>query len=31
MSTVSNPVKNQDHVIADPGLAAWGRKELNIA
>jgi adenosylhomocysteinase len=22
---------NQDHVIADLGLAAWGRKEIRIA
>src|SRR5512133_44090 len=31
MSTVSKPVKSSDHVIADINLAAWGRKELNIA
>ncbi|MDP3617454.1 MAG: adenosylhomocysteinase, partial [Rhodoferax sp.] len=31
MSAVLKPVKNQDYVIADLGLAAWGRKELNIA
>ena len=31
MSAASKTVKNQDHVIADLGLAAWGRKELNIA
>jgi adenosylhomocysteinase len=31
MSTVAKPVKQQDHVIADINLAAWGRKELNIA
>ena len=31
MSAALKPVKNQDYLIADPGLAAWGRKELNIA
>ena len=31
MSAASKTVKNQDHVIADLSLAAWGRKELNIA
>src|SRR5450759_512897 len=31
MSAVLKPVKNQDYVIADLSLAAWGRKELNIA
>ena len=31
MSAASKTVKKQDHVIADLGLAAWGRKELNIA
>ena len=31
MSAASKTVKNQDYVIADLGLAAWGRKELNIA
>src|SRR3990167_6384378 len=31
MSTVSKPVNSSDHVIADINLAAWGRKELNIA
>src|SRR5665647_1707969 len=31
MRTVSKPVKSSDHVIADINLAAWGRKELNIA
>jgi adenosylhomocysteinase len=31
MSAVLKPIKNQDYEIADLGLAAWGRKELNIA
>ncbi len=31
MSAVLKSIKNQDYVIADLGLAAWGRKELNIA
>ncbi len=26
-----NPVKTEDYKIADLGLAAWGRKEINIA
>src|SRR5438105_4185763 len=29
--SVLKPVKPQDYVIADLGLAPWGRKELNIA
>ncbi len=28
---VDRPVTTTDYKIADPGLAAWGRKELNIA
>jgi len=31
MSAVLKPIKNQDYEIADLSLAAWGRKELNIA
>jgi adenosylhomocysteinase len=31
MSAVLKPIKNQDYAIADLSLAAWGRKELNIA
>jgi len=31
MSTVSKLVNGVDYKIADLGLAAWGRKELNIA
>ena len=31
MSAVMKSDKQQDHVIADINLAAWGRKELNIA
>ncbi len=31
MSAVSKAVKNPDYLIADPSLAAWGRKELDIA
>ena len=31
MSAVLKPVKNQDYIVADLSLAAWGRKELNIA
>nr|MDP2190829.1 adenosylhomocysteinase [Rhodoferax sp.] len=31
MSAVLKPVKNQDYEAADLSLAAWGRKELNIA
>ncbi len=31
MSAVLKSVKNQDYIVADLGLAAWGRKELNIA
>jgi hypothetical protein len=27
MSTVSKSIKNQDYVVADLSLAAWGRKE----
>ena len=31
MSAVLKPVKTENYKIADLGLAAWGRKELNIA
>ena len=31
MSAVLKPIKNQDYEIADLSLAAWGRKELDIA
>ena len=31
MSAVLKPVKNQDYIVADLNLAAWGRKEMNIA
>src|SRR5450830_243822 len=31
MSAVKPAAVKQDHVIADISLAAWGRKELNIA
>ncbi|HXE23054.1 MAG TPA: adenosylhomocysteinase [Rhodoferax sp.] len=31
MSAVLKPATSQDHVVADLSLAAWGRKELNIA
>ena len=31
MSAVLKPINNQDYVVADLGLAAWGRKELAIA
>jgi len=31
MSTLLKPVKTENYKIADLGLAAWGRKELNIA
>jgi adenosylhomocysteinase len=31
MSAVLKSVKNQDYEVADLSLAAWGRKELNIA
>ena len=31
MNAVLKPIKNQDYEIADLSLAAWGRKELNIA
>ncbi|HRA62231.1 MAG TPA: adenosylhomocysteinase, partial [Burkholderiaceae bacterium] len=31
MSAVLKPIQNQDYHIADLSLAAWGRKELNIA
>ncbi|MBV5296889.1 MAG: adenosylhomocysteinase [Rhodoferax sp.] len=31
MSAVPTSEKNADYIIADIGLAAWGRKELNIA
>ncbi len=31
MAKTSPSVKNTDYIIADLGLAAWGRKELNIA
>ncbi|WP_210544151.1 adenosylhomocysteinase [Rhodoferax sp. PAMC 29310] len=31
MAKTSPSVKNTDYIIADIGLAAWGRKELNIA
>jgi adenosylhomocysteinase len=31
MSAVSKTAKPADHIIADITLAAWGRKELNIA
>ena len=31
MSAVLKPIKQQDYEIADLSLAAWGRKELNIA
>ncbi len=31
MSAVLTPIQNQDYQIADLSLAAWGRKELNIA
>ena len=31
MSAVSTSEKGTDYIIADIGLAAWGRKELNIA
>ena len=31
MAKTSTPVKNTDYIIADLGLAAWGRKELTIA
>jgi adenosylhomocysteinase len=31
MNAVLKPVQNQDCAIADLSLAAWGRKELNIA
>ncbi|MDR3370083.1 adenosylhomocysteinase [Rhodoferax sp.] len=31
MSAAKPTTLKQDHVIADIGLAAWGRKELNIA
>jgi adenosylhomocysteinase len=31
MSAAKPAAVKQDHVIADIGLAAWGRKELNIA
>jgi adenosylhomocysteinase len=31
MSAVLTPIQNQDYHIADLSLAAWGRKELNIA
>jgi len=31
MSAVLKSVKNQDYIVADLSLAAWGRKELNIA
>ncbi len=31
MSAVLKPIKNQDYEIADLSLAAWGRKEMNIA
>ena len=31
MSAVSKTAKSTDFIIADIGLAAWGRKELNIA
>src|SRR6195256_4502912 len=27
----SSPVSTADHAIADPSLAAWGRKEIKIA
>ncbi len=31
MSAILTPIQNQDHEIADLGLAPWGRKELAIA
>jgi len=31
MNAVLKPVKTENYKIADLGLAAWGRKELNIA
>ncbi|PKO59907.1 MAG: adenosylhomocysteinase [Betaproteobacteria bacterium HGW-Betaproteobacteria-18] len=31
MSAASNTVKSQEFIIADIGLADWGRKEINIA
>jgi adenosylhomocysteinase len=31
VAKTSPSVKNTDYIIADLGLAAWGRKELNIA
>ena len=31
MSAVLKPINNQDYVVADLALAAWGRKELAIA
>jgi len=31
MSAASKTAKPNDYLIADIGLAAWGRKELNIA
>ena len=31
MNAILKPIKNQDYAIADLSLAAWGRKELNIA
>ncbi|MDP3337092.1 MAG: adenosylhomocysteinase [Rhodoferax sp.] len=31
MSAASKTIKPNDYIVADIGLAAWGRKELNIA
>ncbi|MGA0187664.1 MAG: adenosylhomocysteinase, partial [Burkholderiaceae bacterium] len=31
MSAVIKPISTQDYVIADLGLADWGRKEIKIA
>ena len=31
MNAVLKTLPSSDHAIADPSLAAWGRKELNIA
>ena len=31
MNAVLKPAQNPDHLVADLSLAAWGRKELNIA